>query len=320
MAIHRLTLDRRDTGTGSGAATDASVGTDTSADFDAGTDTGPSADSATNTNTGTSADSATNTNIGTDITAPAPDSTRVTRLSPVSHPGPALEPAWSPDGQWIAYAIWGDGSYRLEAVGARTGEHRVLVEAEDGLDLRSPAWSPDGSTLAYLEQRHGVGQVVAQPWSADAGALVDSSTTLVGQVASFAFFPGGGAVAITSPGRSGRRLEIRPVGSFSSRSVADLPAAASRIAWSGAPVAPSLPPIARTADRTATAGAQDPRPGLESMADVRVGGARIHAGLAEDFAALRATVRASTGVDFLGTLADAWRPLGFKSGGSAFFS
>lgn len=62
------------------------------------------------------------------------------------------------------------------------------------------------------------------------------------------------------------------------------------------------------------------RPGLALLSGVDVPGARIHAGLAGDFDALRADVRAATGRDFLGTLADAWRPLGFKSSGSAFFS
>ena len=64
--------------------------------------------------------------------------------------------------------------------------------------------------------------------------------------------------------------------------------------------------------------ADTPESGLVRLADVDVPGDRIHARLAVDFEAMRAETRAAVGVDFLGTLADLWRPLGYS--GSSFFS
>ncbi len=220
----------------------------------------------------------------------------------------------------MAYSTWGDGAYRLEAVSPASGQHLVLAESEDELDLRAPAWSPDGSQLTYLAQRYGVGQVMAQPWSADAGEPTGTTTTLAAQVAGFAWFPGGEALALVGAGRSGHRLEIRPVGAFSSQPVTMAPIAAADVSWSRGPVPAGLPEMLADATLTAAAEDREARPGLASLPDVDVPGARINAGLADDFAALRTELRASLDRDFLGTLADGWRPLEFKSSGSAFFS
>ena len=257
--------------------------------------------------------------------------------------GPAIEPAWSPDGHWVAYAAWSDGAYRLEATRLDGGEQRVLAEPGDGpdRDLRAPAWSPDGGRLAWLEQRHGEGPVVSRRWTSDPGALTGTTTTHAAQAAGFAWFPGGQALAILRVGRSGRQLALRPVGAFSSAATVDLPAGPAGLSWSRAALSPALPErlpperarlerslpegastalptVRETADGTAAGMAA--QPGLVTLPDVAVPGDRINAALAEDFAALRSDVRAGTGRDFLGTLADAWRPLSFKSSGSAFFS
>ncbi len=245
--------------------------------------------------------------------------------------GPAIEPSWSPDGRWVAYAAWSDGAYRLEATRADNGERRVLAETGDGPDLRAPAWSPDGGRLAWLAQRHGVGQVISRGWTAEPGVLSGTVSTHAAEASGFAWFPGGQALAVVTVGRSGRQLALRPVGAFSSAATVDLPPGPAGITWSRQAPAQALPQLAVAAGASAGAPTVSDRadgvaadeaapPGLVMLPDVDVPGDRINAALAEDFAALRADVRAGTGRDFLGTLADAWRPLSFKSSGSAFFS
>ncbi len=56
-----------------------------------------------------------------------------------------LDPAWSPDGAWIAFTRWRTpwGVYRIRPDGS--DEQRVV----DGIRFKEVAWSPDGSRLAF---------------------------------------------------------------------------------------------------------------------------------------------------------------------------
>jgi TolB protein len=140
------------------------------------------------------------------------------------------------------------------------------------------------------------------------------------------------------------QLELRAIDGRERRALATLPEGTRALAWTAAPPPANLAawnPITsetagfgdfgssggggssggfdarRTANDAPFGGPE--RPGLVRL-DIEAPGARIHAGLAADFAALRARVRTETGRDFLGTVSDMWRSLGFYSKGSAFFS
>lgn len=59
---------------------------------------------------------------------------------------PLMSPAWSPDGQWLAYVSFETKHSAIYAQLVRTGERR-LVSARAGVN-GAPAWSPDGKSLA----------------------------------------------------------------------------------------------------------------------------------------------------------------------------
>jgi TolB protein len=59
---------------------------------------------------------------------------------------PIMSPAWSPDGQWLAYVSFESKLAGVYVQLVRTGERR-LVSARAGVS-GAPAWSPDGKKLA----------------------------------------------------------------------------------------------------------------------------------------------------------------------------
>ena len=78
------------------------------------------------------------------------DITRSTRQLLVE--GPVNHPAWSPDGEWVAYqAIGGEGQgvFRIRSDGSATPERLTLGPH------RPETWSPDGSRLVFLDATRG---------------------------------------------------------------------------------------------------------------------------------------------------------------------
>jgi TolB protein len=67
--------------------------------------------------------------------------------------GGALDPAWSPDGAWIAYA--GRDGHASELFVSRPDGSGLQRLTSDGVLDRSPSWSPDGHHLAYLSNKSG---------------------------------------------------------------------------------------------------------------------------------------------------------------------
>ncbi len=86
----------------------------------------------------------------------------------------ADNPAWSPDGAWIAV----ERNHRVEAVSADGGERAVLCE-----DAAQPSWSPDGRLAfvrdrdLYVREQDGIERLLLrdaeQPhWSANGRVIV----------------------------------------------------------------------------------------------------------------------------------------------------
>jgi tricorn protease len=66
------------------------------------------------------------------------------------------EPAWSPDGQSVAYFSDEGGEYQLHvAPQSGTGPHKVFKPAGAGF-YRTPRWSPDGKRIAYFDNSQSV--------------------------------------------------------------------------------------------------------------------------------------------------------------------
>jgi len=81
-----------------------------------------------------------------------------------------ITPAWSPDGQKIAFCRTrvGDGAYALFDLWVMAGDGRNARRlTQDVGRATSPTWSPDGSTIACYgtdEQEPGVGESLTRVW------------------------------------------------------------------------------------------------------------------------------------------------------------
>jgi len=67
------------------------------------------------------------------------------------------DPAWSPDGRWIAYFSDATGEYELYVTQSNgTGETRRLTDFGPGRFLYFPTWSPDSKSIAFWDQTGGL--------------------------------------------------------------------------------------------------------------------------------------------------------------------
>jgi serine/threonine protein kinase/Tol biopolymer transport system component len=91
-----------------------------------------------------------------------PDGTELTQLTTV--PGADFEPAWSPDGERIAFTSIRDGNMQVYVMDVATAEvSRLTFPAAFGSDsdaeARQPIWSPFGNQLLLSVKRVGAYQV-----------------------------------------------------------------------------------------------------------------------------------------------------------------
>jgi Tol biopolymer transport system component len=68
----------------------------------------------------------------------------------------AKNPAYSPDGHWIAFAYARDGSVNIGVVDSAGGRFRAVTSYTYGEQVFTPQWSPDGKTILFgLATRDG---------------------------------------------------------------------------------------------------------------------------------------------------------------------
>ncbi|MDT0632295.1 winged helix-turn-helix domain-containing protein [Rubrivirga litoralis] len=128
-----------------------------------------------------------------------------TRLT--NHPADERSPAWSPDGQRVAFVRCGvGGECGVYVVGAGGGAARTLAEPE-GLAVEDLVWSPDGQTLAFSARRGRQGAFSLHLLPLDGSRpqrLTSPASTYPGDLAP-AFSPDGQRLAFVRTALDGRQ-------------------------------------------------------------------------------------------------------------------
>jgi TolB protein len=78
--------------------------------------------------------------------------TRDPNIVPISF-GNSQDGAWSPDGNWIAFASFQNNQYDIFIANVSTGEIVQLTDTPDA--DRYPSWSPDGEWIAFASKAGG---------------------------------------------------------------------------------------------------------------------------------------------------------------------
>ena len=77
--------------------------------------------------------------------------------SALGSPEPIISPAWSPDGQSLAYVSFERGKAMVYVQNIASGQRRVIASFKGSNS--APAFSPDGKRLAVTLTRDGVSQI-----------------------------------------------------------------------------------------------------------------------------------------------------------------
>ncbi len=95
----------------------------------------------------------------------------------------AFQPAWSPDGQTLAFSIWTEGGFR-DVVLLELATRRLTYVTRDRAIDGAPAFSPDGKWLYFESDRTGINNIYAYALGAAAGGEAAVADAAVADAAS----------------------------------------------------------------------------------------------------------------------------------------
>jgi Tol biopolymer transport system component len=144
-------------------------------------------------------------NVGDEIFSANPDGSGLLRLTTNDVTVSDVQPAWSPNGRWIAFASNSSGTYQISTMAA---DGRYVHQVTWGDPATAPAWSPDGCHLVYVKD--------GDLWivGTDGGWPHDITNTPLVDEAAPTWSPLGTSIAYTATtgGGPGRIFAIRPDG------------------------------------------------------------------------------------------------------------
>jgi len=111
----------------------------------------------------------------------------------------ATQPAWSPDGQWIAFQNYSlDGNYAIWVVKADGSQLHALTSGP--FDDREPSWYPDSSKVIFSSDRSDDKQY--KIWSVTLGGQLQQLTTGTGTESNPVVSPDGTKIAYVNNGNT----------------------------------------------------------------------------------------------------------------------
>jgi Tol biopolymer transport system component len=138
-----------------------------------------------------------------------------------------VDPAWSPDGFFIAFATERNGNaeiYRMDTTG-----HATARLTNNTADDREPAWSPDGRTIAFISDRDDNDEIYTMTAdSTDVRRLTSTPEPENGP----AWSPDGRRLAFESVRRGNADIYVMGADGSGERRLTADPAAETRPAWS----------------------------------------------------------------------------------------
>jgi Tol biopolymer transport system component len=138
-----------------------------------------------------------------------------------------LEPAWAPDGTWLAYSANSEGVSQVYTAPLDGGAPRQ-VTAEDAY-AGQPSWSPDGTVLAYVVEQAGNWDIwIADTQGGEARRLTDDPAWDW----SPSWSPDGTKLAFVSNRGGSHQIYVMDSDGTGLRRLTDLTAGAEAPAWS----------------------------------------------------------------------------------------
>jgi TolB protein len=235
------------------------------------------------------------------------------------HPAPDYAPAWNPGGtppgRQIAYVSLREGNAEIYVISLdRPAENEALrLTTTPNVDEELPAWSPDGATLAYNARINGIDLVQAKPANAP-----NAEPITIGQGRAPAWSPSGANLLFALElGGSTTLVGGLAAGTGSAATAITVNGRVSRVSWTASRLPESLIQTGGVAsndvplyeESVGAKAAQPPFYQFRELTGVRAPLAVLSDRVDDSFRALRESVLRATGLDFLGTLADAlWTP------------